>query len=281
MRIFSCADKILTFEHPQIMGVLNITPDSFSDGGLLYASDGIDLQRIRRQAEDMVANGAAILDIGGESTRPGAAPVSVTEELDRVLPVVSALNDLDVIISVDTRHTAVAAAAIDAGAHMINDVSAGADDGMLATIAAADVGYALMHMQGNPQTMQRSPSYQAVVAEVAGHLQQRHQACVEAGIGAERLMLDPGFGFGKTLEHNLALLAHLVEVRVDETPLLVGLSRKSMLGKLTGREVHERLHASVAAALLAAERGADVLRVHDVAATRDAIKVFTAVRDAQ
>ena len=260
------------------MGVLNITPDSFSDGGQLLCGTQADLGRVRQVAEGMIAAGAAVLDIGGESTRPGAVPVTVTEELDRVIPVLRALRDLDTIVSVDTRHAEVAAAAIDAGADLINDVSAGADPLMLKTVAAAQVGFAMMHMQGLPQTMQHAPTYTEVVVEITGYLQQRYAACLDAGIEPQRLIVDPGFGFGKTMEHNLMLLANLSDLRVAERPILVGLSRKSMLGKITGRDVGERVHASVAAALLAAERGADLLRVHDVAATQDALELLTAMR---
>lgn len=281
MRILRCAAETLSFEHPQIMGVLNITPDSFSDGGLLLRAEQADLARVRAAGEAMVASGAAVLDVGGESTRPGAVPVSINEELGRVIPVVEALRDLDSIISVDTRHAEVAAAAIVAGVHLINDVSAGTDPDMLGVIADADVGYALMHMQGSPQTMQQAPTYRAVVPEVGSYLEARYAACLEAGIASERLMFDPGFGFGKSQAHNLALLANLPQLRVMNRPLLVGLSRKSMLGKITGRDVHERAYASVAAALLAAERGADLLRVHDVAATQDALKLLTAMQAAR
>jgi len=260
------------------MGVLNITPDSFSDGGRFFDGAVVDLARVRGAAQEMLEAGAAVLDIGGESTRPGASPVSTAQERARVIPVVEALVDLDVIVCVDTRHAEVAAAAIAAGARLINDVSAGADPEMLNVVADANVGYALMHMQGTPQTMQSDPRYDDVVEEVRNYLAGRVARCREAGVAAERLMVDPGFGFGKTLEHNLALLARLQDVRCDDLPLLVGLSRKRMLGALTGRDVAARLHASVAAALLAAERGADLLRVHDVAATSDALKVLTGLR---
>ena len=289
VRKLRCADRTLSFERPQIMGVLNITPDSFSDGGRLLRS-GLrtgtggtlaDLDHVRQLAQEMVTAGASVLDIGGESTRPGAAPVSVHEELDRVIPVLEALRELDTILSLDTRHAEVAAAAIEVGVDMINDVSAGADPRMLEVVADAQVGFALMHMQGLPQTMQQAPTYTEVVGEIADYLGQRYAACIEAGIDPQRLIFDPGFGFGKTTEHNLMLLANLSALRIAERPVLVGLSRKSMLGKITGREVHERVHASVAAALLAAERGADLLRVHDVAATRDALKLLTAMRAVQ
>ena len=232
---------------------------------------------MRDAAEAMVDEGAAVLDVGGESTRPGAQPISLAQELQRVIPVIDALAALHVIVSVDTRHAEVAREAIQAGARLVNDVSAGADPGMFGVVAAGKVGYAVMHMQGTPQTMQRSPHYDNVVIEVRDYLAARVACAVEAGLDKDRLMVDPGFGFGKSLAHNSALLARLQEVRCDDLPLLAGLSRKRMLGAITGRAVDERIHASVAAALLAAERGADLLRVHDVAATSDALKVLTAL----
>ncbi len=281
MRNLRCAGKTLSFQHPRIMGVLNITPDSFFDGGKLLSGAKPDLGRVRELAHGMVADGASVLDIGGESTRPGATPVSIREELERVIPVLHAVADVDTIVSVDTRHAQVAKAAIDAGAHLVNDISAGADAGMFEVIADSDVGYALMHMQGLPQTMQRAPSYQAVVVQISEFLQCRYQQCVAAGIDHERLMFDPGFGFGKTVEHNMQLLANLAQLRVLDRPLLVGLSRKSTLGAITGRAVQDRVHASVAAALIAVQHGADLLRVHDVAATQDALKLYSAVKMAQ
>ncbi len=259
------------------MGVLNITPDSFSDGGKLFKDHGVDLSGVQAVAQQMIEEGANVLDIGGESTRPGAQPVGVSQEMDRVIPVVEVLAQLDTIVSVDTRHAPVAAAAIAAGAHMINDVSAGGDPDMLSTVAASQVGYAMMHMQGLPENMQLSPRYGDVIAEVGGYLQQRYLACLRAGIDGGRLMLDPGFGFGKTLAHNLQLLDGLAQLKVSGVPLLVGLSRKSMLGTITGKTVEDRMAASVAAALLAVQRGADLVRVHDVAATSDALKVLQAL----
>ncbi|MBT7334838.1 MAG: dihydropteroate synthase [Gammaproteobacteria bacterium] len=260
------------------MGVMNITPDSFSDGGTLYANAAVDLGKVRATAQRMIAGGASILDVGGESTRPGATPVSVEVELQRVIPVVAMLGELGTIVSVDTRHAEVARCAIDAGADVINDVSAGADPKMIQVIAETSVGYGLMHMQGVPETMQQAPAYQAVVAEVHAYLASRVHACKLAGIAAERLWVDPGFGFGKTQQHNLSLLADLERVRVGQLPLLVGLSRKRLLGEITGRETSERVFASVAAAVLAVERGADLVRVHDVEATADALKVLAAMR---
>jgi dihydropteroate synthase len=280
MRAVRCADRVLEFKHPQIMGVLNITPDSFSDGGELVNGHQADLHAVLAKARRMLAEGAAVLDVGGESTRPGAQPVTVEQELERVIPVVAELSRLDTIISVDTRHARVAHAAIEAGAQLINDVSAATDPAMLDVIAANNVGYALMHMQGTPQSMQSKPSYGNVVIEVHNYLVARVQACRQAGIALDRLMIDPGFGFGKSVQHNLLLLAQLAQVRVHDLPLLVGLSRKSTLGAVAGRDVNQRIHASVAAALMAVERGADLVRVHDVGPTQDALKLFTAVQQA-
>ena len=273
-----CGGHTLNFDQPRIMGILNITPDSFSDGGKLYQHDKPALSTVVEIAQQMIDDGADVLDIGGESTRPGAEPVPVEEELRRVLPVVSALAGCGALLSVDTRHTAVAAAAVDAGAHVINDVSAGADAGMLDLVAQSDVGYALMHMQGDPRTMQQSPHYVDVVAEVAAYLQQRVDACVEAGVDIDRICIDPGIGFGKSFDHNIDLLRSLEALRVARRPMLVGVSRKRMLGTITGREVEQRMVASVTAAVLAAQGGANILRVHDVAPTRDGLAVLEAMR---
>ncbi len=259
------------------MGVLNITPDSFSDGGRLFTNQAPQINKIVDVAGAMVEAGAAVLDIGGESTRPGADAVSIGAELERVLPVVEALVDSGALLSVDTRRAEVARHAIAAGVDLVNDVSAGSDPDMLPLIAGSDVGYVLMHMQGEPRTMQVDPHYDDVVSEIRSYLADRVAACAGAGIDHDRLMVDPGFGFGKTLEHNLTLFAQLSATRVDNLPLLVGVSRKRMLGTITGKEVTDRRAASVAAALLAAERGADLLRVHDVADTVDALKVLSAV----
>ena len=261
------------------MGVINTTPDSFSDGGTLYRSDQLDLDRAMDRASAMVASGAAVLDVGGESTRPGAAPVSVQQELDRVVPLVSRISEeLDVVVSVDTSTPEVMRAAAGAGAGLLNDVRALRREGALEAAAATQLPICLMHMQGEPSTMQRDPSYDDVVAEVAGFLQARAKACMEAGIPRERLMIDPGFGFGKTVAHNLQLLAGLPTLAEMGMPILVGLSRKSMIGKLIGREVHERLSASLALAVMAAERGANLIRTHDVAETADAVAMLAALR---
>ncbi|HSO06105.1 MAG TPA: dihydropteroate synthase [Pelomicrobium sp.] len=256
------------------MGVVNVTPDSFSDGGRFATH-----KSAAAQAERLVAEGADLLDIGGESSRPGAEPVSASEELARVLPVLEDVARLGVPVSVDTAKPEVMAAVIGGGAAMINDITALQAGAALKAAAAADVGVCVMHMRGEPRTMQQDPRYEDVVAEVAAFLAGRVAALEAAGVDRGRIVVDPGFGFGKTLEHNLQLLRHLPRLRALGVPVLAGLSRKSMLGKLTGRDVGERVHASVAAALCAAERGAAIIRVHDVAATRDALTVWQAARE--
>ncbi|MDW8468359.1 MAG: dihydropteroate synthase [Burkholderiales bacterium] len=255
------------------MGVLNVTPDSFSDGGR-YFEHGAALERAQR----MVEEGADIVDVGGESTRPGAQPVSEEEELARVLPVVAALRDLPVPVSVDTRRPRVMREAIAAGASMVNDVEALEAPGALEAVAAADCAVCLMHKKGDPATMQENPIYADVVGEVKAYLAARIASAEAAGIARDRIVADPGFGFGKTAAHNLALLARLGEFADLGVPVAAGLSRKSTLGAITGRPVGERLAASLAAALLAAEAGAAILRVHDVRETRDALAVWLAVR---
>ena len=254
------------------MGVVNVTPDSFSDGGLF-----LDAKQAIAHARRLIGEGADILDIGGESTRPGAAPVTLEEERRRVLPVLEALVESGVPVSVDTRKPQLMRDAVAAGAAMVNDVAALAAPGALEAVAKAPVAVCLMHMQGEPGTMQANPSYRDVMAEVRAYLAGRVAAAESAGIARGRIVVDPGFGFGKTLEHNLALLAGLRELRLPGVALLAGLSRKAMLGKLTGREPHERVHASVAAALAAVQNGAHIVRVHDVAATRDALAIWNAV----
>jgi dihydropteroate synthase len=276
-RVLVCGPHRLDLSTPRVMGVLNLTPDSFSDGGVFFAPDAA-----LRRAERMLEEGVDIIDIGGESTRPGAADVSAEDEIARVVPVVRALaRRLPVPISVDTSKPEVMRAAAEAGATLINDVRALRAPGALGTAAALGLPVCLMHMQGEPRTMQADPSYGDVVAEVRAFLAERIAAAVAAGVPAESLLIDPGFGFGKRLPHNLGLLARLRELCDLDVPLLVGLSRKSMLGTLTGRDVSERLPASLAAAVIAAERGAKLLRVHDVAATVDAVKVVVAVAAAQ
>lgn len=256
------------------MGIVNVTPDSFSDGGRLTTTAAALTHALTLQEE-----GAAILDVGGESTRPGAVAVTVDEEIRRVVPVVKALVSRGCVVSVDTRRTEVMRAALDVGAAMINDVMALQSKGALDVVAASDAAVCLMHMQGDPQSMQQAPRYDDVVSEVKGFLQYRVQACVNAGIGHERLVVDPGFGFGKTLAHNLALLDRLAELMMEKVPLMAGLSRKSILGTLTGRDVDAREYAGVAAHLAAVARGAKLVRVHNVAAMQDALAIWNAVEE--
>lgn len=268
----------LDLSRPCLMGVLNTTPDSFSDGGSYYQSGHLSLDLARRRAQQMLDEGAEIIDIGGESTRPGSTPVSEQEELDRVIPVVEAVaGELGALVSVDTSNPAVIRESARAGAGLINDVRALQREGALAAAADTGLPVCLMHMQGTPETMQERPQYQDPVEEVKDFLLQRVSACKAAGIGAERILLDPGFGFGKTLEHNLALLRRLGEFQALGYPVLVGMSRKSMLGHLLGREVSERLPGSLALAMAAAQRGACIIRVHDVAPTHDVLAVLAAL----
>lgn len=272
-----CNGKTLDLSHPQVMGVLNVTPDSFSDGG-----DFFDPQRALERALQMQEEGAALIDIGGESTRPGAAAVAVEDELGRVLPVIEALQGrLAVPISIDTRKPEVMRAAAAAGAGLINDVNALRAPGALEAAAESGLPVCLMHMQGEPGTMQSSPRYADVAAEVKDFLMQRVAACEAAGIGRQRILLDPGFGFGKTVEHNLQLLARLDALAATGLPVVVGLSRKSMIGKLLGLEVGERLPASIALAVLAVERGARLVRAHDVAETWQALQMQAALQRVQ
>lgn len=256
------------------MGVVNVTPDSFSDGGLFA-----DSAEAIAHARKLVDEGADIVDIGGESTRPGAAPVSLDAERRRVLPVITGLSGCGIPIAVDTRKTDLMREALAAGASMVNDINALRAEGALEALAATDAAVCLMHMRGDPRTMQDAPSYDDVVREVRDFLRGRVEAAEGAGIGRDRIVIDPGFGFGKTLEHNLDLLRGLREFAQLGTAVLAGLSRKTMLGRLTGREVGGRVYASVAAALVAVEKGAQIVRVHDVAATRDALAVWQAVKN--
>lgn len=268
----------LELSRPRLMGILNVTPDSFSDGGLLYKNDALDLGLACDRVAQLAAQGAEIIDVGGESTRPGAKPVSLQEELDRVIPVVEwTARHLDVAISVDTSSPEVILEAARSGANLINDIRGLSREGAVEAVAKTGLSACLMHMQGTPETMQNNPVYQNVVADVSVSLRDRVATCLNAGIVADRLWLDPGFGFGKTLDHNLALLRNLPELVGLGFPVLVGFSRKSMVGKLLGRELRDRLPGSLALAMMALERGAKVLRVHDVAATRDIIDVFMAV----
>lgn len=267
-----CGRFVLSLDRPLIMGIVNVTPDSFSDGGRFF--DGV---RAVEHGLALVAEGADLLDIGGESTRPGAAPVSEAEELDRVLPVLEGLAHAGVPLSVDTQKPAVMRAALAAGADMINDVNALLAPGALEAVAASNAAVCLMHKQGEPRTMQINPSYDDVVGEVRAFLAARIAAARAAGIAPDRIVIDPGFGFGKNLQHNLELLRHLGDLASLGVTVLAGLSRKSMLGSITGAPVEARVHASVAAALLAALRGARILRVHDVRPTREALAVAAAV----
>jgi len=254
------------------MGIVNVTPDSFSDGGLHLRHEAAIAH-----AQQLIAEGADIIDIGGESTRPGAHPVGVQEELDRVLPVIEALRDIAVPISIDTCKPGVMRAALAAGASMVNDINALQEEAAMNAVAASNAAVCLMHKQGTPQTMQQQPHYTDVVAEVGAFLRGRIAAAEAAGIGRERIAIDPGFGFGKTLAHNLALLRHLDDLCKLGVPVLAGLSRKSMLGAITGQDVDHRVAASVAAALIAVQRGAAIVRVHDVRATVDALKIWQAI----
>ena len=276
-----CGKQTLNLEQPKIMGVLNATPDSFSDGGSYYTANRLDVDLVLARARQMVAEGASIIDIGGESTRPGASPVSAQQELERVIPLVEAIaSDVDVVISVDTSTPEVMLEAAKAGAGMLNDVRALSRDGALEAALKTDLPVCLMHMQGQPQGMQHNPQYGRVVNEVLGFLSERVAACESAGIAKQKLLLDPGFGFGKSLEHNLLLLKHLGAFEALGLPLLVGLSRKSMFEHLLGRPVDQRLPASVSAALMAVQQGASIVRVHDVAATADSLTLWAAVKAA-
>lgn len=270
----------LDLSRPRLMGVLNTTPDSFSDGGSYYQRGCLSVDLALERARQMLEEGADIIDVGGESTRPGSSPVEEGEELERVIPVVESLvRDLGALVSVDTSSPAVMRAAANAGAGLINDVRALQREGALEAAQQTGLPVCLMHMQGQPQTMQARPEYRDPVEEVKQFLAQRAEACLAAGFRPDQLLLDPGFGFGKTLAHNLDLLRRLNEFTHLGYPLLVGLSRKSMLGRLLGREVSERLPGSLALALAAAERGAGIIRVHDVAATRDVLAVLSALKE--
>jgi dihydropteroate synthase len=265
--------SVVDLAEPRVMGVLNVTPDSFSDGGR-YA----DLDAAVARAERMVEEGAAIVDVGGESTRPGASPVSSDEEIRRVVPVIERLvSRVAVPVSVDTSKPEVMRAAVGAGAQMINDVRALRVPGALVSAASSGAAVCLMHMQGEPATMQSAPAYRDVVADVRGFLDARVAACLSAGIPREKICIDPGIGFGKLPEHNLALLAGLAGIGEPSLPVMVGVSRKSLVGMITGRPPADRLAGSVAFAALAVVRGARIVRAHDVAATVDAVKVAAAL----
>ena len=274
-RLLSCGQSTLALDRPRVVGVVNVTADSFSDGGL-YLDTGKAIEHGLRLHED----GADLVDVGGESTRPGAIPIMQDEELRRVLSVVEALARKGVPVSVDTMKPEVMRAVINAGAVFVNDVNAFRDPAALAAVASSDVAVCAMHMQGTPATMQVNPRYDDVVAEVTAFLRGRSEALVAAGVARSRIVLDPGFGFGKTLEHNLRLLNGLGAIAALGYPVLAGLSRKRSIGDITGRPVTARAAGSVAAALLAVQNGASLVRVHDVKETVDALKVWLAVRDA-
>ncbi|RIA19856.1 dihydropteroate synthase [Ectopseudomonas oleovorans] len=271
-----CGNRLLDLSRPHVMGILNVTPDSFSDGGRFAQRDAA-----LRHAADMVAAGATLIDVGGESTRPGARVVSPVEELERVAPVVEAIaRELDVVISVDTSTPGVMRETARLGAGLINDVRSLQRDGALDAAADTGLPVCLMHMRGEPGNMQDNPEYPDILVEVSDFLVERMAACATVGISAERLVLDPGFGFAKTLEHNLALFKHMDRLSVLGRPLLVGVSRKSMIGKVLGHEVGGRLYGSLALAALALTKGAHILRVHDVAETVDVVRMIAAVEAA-
>lgn len=272
-----CGSRFLDLSRPQVMGILNVTPDSFSDGGRYGQRDAA-----LRHAEAMLRAGATLIDVGGESTRPGARAVSPVEELERVAPIVEAIAaELDVIISVDTSTPAVMRETARLGAGLINDVRSLQRDGALDAAFDSGLPLCLMHMRGEPTTMQDSPQYADVLVEVGDFLAERMSACAAVGIPAERILLDPGFGFAKTLEHNLSLFKHMDALHALGRPLLVGVSRKSMIGKVLGHEVGERLYGSLALAALALSKGAHILRVHDVAETVDVVRMIAAVEAAE
>ena len=271
-----CGTQMLDLSSPVVMGILNVTPDSFSDGGRFNERDAA-----LRQAEQMLADGAAIIDVGGESTRPGAAPVSEQEELDRVVPIVEALHEaLGAVVSVDTSTAAVIRDSAAVGAGLINDVRALRRPGALGAAAATGLPVCLMHMQGEPGNMQDNPHYDDVTGEVIAFLQTRVEACVAAGIGRHNLLVDPGFGFAKSVNHNLVLMQEMAALQRLELPILIGVSRKSLFGKVLGREVNERLSGSLAAAVMCVERGAKIVRAHDVRETVDAVRFAHAVHEA-
>jgi dihydropteroate synthase len=274
-----CGGRVLDLSHALVMGVLNITPDSFSDGGSFHTDGRPDRDKALFRAEKMLAEGAAIIDVGGESTRPGATVVSLQEELDRVIPIVQAIStSLDVVISVDTSRPEVMRAAAAAGVGLINDVRALGREGAVDAVRDSGLPVCLMHMQGQPDAMQRAPQYDDVVEDVVSWLQLRAQECIEQGVSPGQILLDPGFGFGKKPEHNLRLLNRLQRLVDCGFPVLVGLSRKSLIGTVLGREVEQRLAGSLALATLALANGATIIRAHDVAATSDVIKLFEAVQ---
>lgn len=278
-----CGSKVLDLSKPAVMGVLNLTPDSFSDGGNVFSKAQVDPNKVLATVSTMIDDGADIIDLGGESTRPGAEPVSVQEELDRVIPVLNRLTaNFDSIFSIDTSTPEVMKEAADAGAHIINDVRALQRPRALQTAANLGLPVCLMHMQNQPKTMQDNPEYQDVLAEVLEFLGKRKQECLDLGMQADQILLDPGFGFGKTLAHNLSLFNGLPTMAKENHPILVGLSRKSMIGQILDAEVNDRLIGSVTMALLAAQaiygaNGSAILRVHDVKETKQALDIWQAI----
>ncbi|MCR8921241.1 dihydropteroate synthase [Dasania sp. GY-MA-18] len=274
-----CGGRVLDLSQPQVMAVLNVTPDSFSDGGSLSSAGQLNQQKVLQRVERILAEGASIIDVGGESTRPGATPVPLAEEMDRVLPVVEAISQrFDAVISVDTSSPELMLAAADCGAGLLNDVRALERPGAVTAAVQTGLPVCLMHMQGSPAMMQNNPNYQSVVTEVAQYLSGRAESCMAAGVEPGRIIIDPGFGFGKTAEHNLQLLKQLPQLQDLGFPILVGLSRKSLIGQVLGREVNERLAGSLALALMSVMHGAAIVRVHDVAETVDAIRLYNAMQ---
>ncbi len=279
MAYLQCGVRQLDVSRTQVMGILNVTPDSFSDGGHLYEGSHVDLSALLFKAENMVKNGATILDIGGESTRPNAELVSSEQEMDRVMPALEKLTaNLDVVISIDTSNALLIAESAKHGAGLINDVRALERPGALEAAAASGLPVCLMHMQGTPKTMQNDPQYQDVVEQVKGYLLERATACEAVGIKKEQIILDPGIGFGKTLEQNLALIASANEFIATGHPYLLGVSRKSMFGQLLGREVDERLAGGLATTAFAVMQGVSIVRVHDVKETVDVVSVIEALQ---
>ena len=278
MRELNCGSRVLDLGRTQIMGILNVTPDSFSDGGSHYVNRALSLDQAVLHAAQMLEDGASIIDVGGESTRPGAERVSQQEELDRVIPVVERIHaELDVVISVDTSDPNVIRESAAAGAGLINDVRALGRDGALEAAEQTNLPVCLMHMQGNPVSMQDSPEYSDVLDDVADFFLRRIAACEAAGITSDRVLLDPGFGFGKTVEHNLRLLNNLQHFRALGYPLLIGTSRKSMVGAILNKDVDQRLYGSLATVACAVMQNAEIIRVHDVAATADVVRMTQAI----
>lgn len=273
-----CSSKTLDLSTPRVMGVINITPDSFSDGGRFFSQGKMNLDAILFAVDSMLKQGADIIDIGGESTRPGAEPVDANLQVDRILPAIQSIRNLfNTIISVDTSDASVMREAINAGAHLINDVRALNQHNALEIIAKSDVAVCLMHMRGTPETMQNYPRYDNTTEEVIAFLKNRVDDCLAAGINKDRLLIDPGFGFGKTLEHNLTLLRELENLNTLDVPILVGVSRKRMIGDILGKPVNERLYGGLALAALTISKGAKIIRTHDVKPTVDVLKVIGAV----